>query len=660
LFEVSLSQLSAVPPFVRGPLFAVLFWWIALALGYRVLGLLRVPLSAFDSWEKGLISAAMGAGALQYLPYGLGLFGKMTAPVVSVCLGLLACLLAPDLLRVARGLRAALQALPLRSLSRPTLVWATLFLTMMGLLLVRAMVIGNMGDDDGYHLSSPKRWLVNGTLSYLPSLTNTNASMGFELLYVIGMSVCDALGAKLLHYSAGLLALFAVFLSARRLSSPRAGVLAISLLLIATPVSNLPFLFGVAYVDLGASLMAMTSVLIWLAWRERQKRTLLVCLALCSGLAGSFKVTALAVAIAWLPSLVIEARRQGASLAKTSQVLLTFGTVSLVPVLPWLFRSWRLTGNPLYPMFSSVIPTRDWSAEQAHVFARYMHLYAWGLAAGSRLGETQRKEILLGAVVAALIVATVSFKRIRQPTLRALVLCVAIFFLISVGSTGLLVRYWLPAIMWGSLVVGCLLAMRWDAKPWRLWPACGLLAVALAVQARGDRIELPRHRVLKDARIAAGLSTFDREYPADPLAETWEYINAHTPRDARVLVAAFYQTFGAATYGGFWVDRPFYVTDAHLQTAIRLDDWTAFLVSVRDAGISHVVISDRLFNAGRQGFSFRAGSNEYPFCRRLVDEHGEKLGQFGALQVYHVDVRGALTATKPKPGPGVLGVASGI
>jgi hypothetical protein len=78
------------------------------------------------------------------------------------------------------------------------------------------------------------------------------------------------------------------------------------------------------------------------------------------------------------------------------------------------------------------------------------------------------------------------------------------------------------------------------------------------------------------------------------------------------------------------------VTDSHLQGFIRLDSWPAFLESIKDARITYVVISDMLFAAGRHGFTFTAGTNEYPFCRRLVDDYGTLLNQNEHLQVYRL------------------------
>ena len=95
-----------------------------------------------------------------------------------------------------------------------------------------------------------------------------------------------------------------VYLAAKRLGNPFAGLLTVSLVLIVSPVLNLPVLFTVAYSDFGALSMAMASVLLWLLWLELRAEGLFVAMALCAGLAGSFKFTSLAIGIAWAPALL--------------------------------------------------------------------------------------------------------------------------------------------------------------------------------------------------------------------------------------------------------------------------------------------------------------------------------------------------------------------
>ena len=73
-----------------------------------------------------------------------------------------------------------------------------------------------------------------------------------------------------------------------------------------------------------------------------------------------------------------------------------------------------------------------------------------------------------------------------------------------------------------------------------------------------------------------------------------------------------------------------------MQQSLRLDDWDEFVRSVRRARITHLVIAVQETNAGRHGFTFRAGQNEYAFGRRLASEYSDKLATFEELEIYRV------------------------
>ncbi|HEY4106547.1 MAG TPA: hypothetical protein VGM44_21750, partial [Polyangiaceae bacterium] len=609
---VYLSLVELLPPILRGPLFVALFFWFCTALGYRVLRWLRVPLAASNAnpLERGVICFGVGAGVLQYLPLALGFAHHLSPSWLRTACALLALALLPDAVHVARGAFRAARAIEFRP-SREVLIWLVVTAALLGVVLLRATVVADMGDDDGYHLTAAKRWLASGTVGYLPTFTNTNAAMGFEMLYSIALAVCDPVGAKLVHYGAGLLLLLTIALSARRLSNVWAGLLAISLLLITNPLNSLPFLLASAYVDFGAALMATLGVLVWLLWRDRQDTRLLACLALCVGFAGSFKITALTVAIIWSPLVISELYARG---TKRSRALLQgafFFAIACAPVAPWLVRNWLETGNPIYPLASSIFPTRDWTPEHGAVFSRYMHYYSWAVASGAELSLGARRMIVLLAELSLLAGTLVALRFLRERRARALLICGAVFIGISIASTGVYARYWLPALIWWTLVLVTLLAQRWPERRVLVSMAIGASALALGLhlrrQLRGDPKLLS---LAGNWRIASGQSTFAREYPEAYVYTLSEYINAHTPPNARVLMVSFYSTFGASSFGGFWVDRPCYATDTHLESAIRFGDFQSFKQSLQRLGVTHIVISDQLFTAGRVGFDFAAGKNE--------------------------------------------------
>ncbi len=623
--------LPSVPPFLRGTVFAAWFFSIAVALGLRSLRWLRVRPSSFTPAELGFVCAALGTGLLQLVPCALAVCSRMTASNVRWACAALTLLLGPDLVHLVRAVPRAWRSRPPSSVSRAAVVWTGLLAITLGIVLLQALAPGHLGDDDGYHLSMPKRWLGSGTLEYQPTYPNTNASLGFEMLYVIALSSCDMIGAKLLHYCAGLFSLFGVYLAAARLGAPLAGITAISALVVQTMFCNLPYILPMAYADCGVTLMAMAATVVWLVWRERKEPALFACFALLAGLAGSFKFTAAAFALAWVPALLVEERRAGATWPRCLRVVGGLGAISAIPILPWLCRNAVVVKNPVYPLLSHTIPSRDLTAAQASVVSRYIHYYAWGLASGPHLTEASRRHLVIGAVLFLLVCGGASAFFVRPPALRSLWVTAASFAVIAAALTGFVFRYWLPAILLATLVVTAALTRRWHGRPWRYAPASLLVIVALCQELRMRKGDLAA-----DARLSLGMSTADREYAADPYWNMWKYVNASTEKDARVLAAAFYTSIGASQFGGYWVDRKLFTTDAQFQSFIRLDRWSSFLRSVRDAGITYVLIFESQYCAGRYGFSFTEGGNEYPFCRRLVDEYGEKVAQFGELQLYRV------------------------
>jgi hypothetical protein len=631
----------SLPLFISSPLLAAALWVVFAALGFRALRWMKISLAPFSSWERGALCCAIGAGLLQYEPYLLGAFGALNPRNVLIGVGLTALLLVFDIRRISRSAARRVSSLKLKALSLPHQLWLLLFAAVMLVLLPGALTLGGFGsDDDGYHLTAPLRWLTDGTLSYLPTYTNTNASAGFEMLYAIGLATGNA-GIKIIHFAAGVFSLWTLWLCARRMSGGQAGALAISLLMVANPLCNVPFLFGMAFVDFGPCWMIFASVLVWLVWRAQPQDTanrLLILMALLAGFAASFKSTALTVALAWTPILIWEARQRNLSWIRIAILSMALGFIALLPVGPWLFRSWRLTGNPVFPMLSSLIPTRDWNQQMAAVFGVYVHYYSWAVETPLSLNARRLIVVITGAVTLLGSVGIVA--RSKDPVARSLIGFAGIMAVATLAVLGMYFRYWLPAEMCVALVLSVALVRRFSAASAIRWAPCVLLLAALVLTVRSE-VRAPVIQLGGKFRVASNLSTPDQEYAAYPPWSMWHYIDAHIPADAHVLVGAFYTSFGASNYGCFWLKVRCFTTDSYIQTYIDLNDWQSFLHSIDQAGIHYLLVSDKRYSPNRIGFSFTAGDNEYPFSRRLADEFGTKLAQFGPLQFYSL---GSLSA----------------
>jgi hypothetical protein len=635
------SALSAltVPPFIHASVAALAFGVFVTALGRVVFRIAGVSLPGTSGWERGFISAGIGVGLLEYLVYLLATFDVMTASVIRGVILAMVLLLLPQLIAVVRDAARQIYLLRGQRIKPDAVIFAALLIAMMALLLARAATIGDLTDDDGYHLAAPKRWLSRGTLTYLATYTNTNAAMGFELIYAIGMATWNAIAAKGFNFAAGVFALGGLWLCALRLNGTLTAGLAVAAVLIVNPLINLPYVFALAYTDLAVCWMAVACILSWLLWTKQRNPVYLLLLALFAGLAGSFKTTALALGLSWIPVLLYTEWRLGASRRRLLLLTIGFGGIAALPVIPWLYRNYAITGNPLFPMLSTLIDTRDWPSEHAINFSRYVRYYTWAVAAGERLTEGSRKAILLASAAAVLCFVGLVARFAERRPLKDILIFSSLSILSSILLTGLVFRYWLPGVM-GFALVGAFWASR--ALPSRaqaMWPASLLLLTAICLQLRQNP---SGHLLSRDFRVAVGLTTLDQEYADSPAWKTWGFINSHTPPDARVLMAAFFTTFSASSYGAFWVDRDCYATDSHLQAFIRFDSWPTFLTSVTGERIEFVVISDQQFAARRHGFTFEALENEYPFSRRLVDSYGERIFRADYLSVYRLDLERAV------------------
>jgi hypothetical protein len=632
--EHGLGSILGFPPLIHATAFAGVFWLVALSLGRRLIHIFRLHSVEFTELEANLVAMVIGTGCLQLVPYILASAHALNPSAVRLTCLLLLLLLLPDAVRVVVGTLQAFRAEPKATMPTDLKIWSALLAATLGISLVHALAFGNFGDDDGYHLSAPARWLHEQTLSYLPTYTNTNTSMGFEMLYAIALSFGEPLGAKLLHYSAGLWTLLSVVVCARRLGDETAGIISVSALLIKTPIVNLSYIFPLAYVDFPSCWAAVMSVLAWLAWRRHPNQQGLLIIALCTGIAVSFKLTAAPLVVAWTCAIALELRIRGTSWLEVVKRLLVFGVVAAAPICLWPLRNFLVTGNPIYPMFAGFIETRDWSIEQTQIFSRFSHYYGWGVASGARLNEEARKALIF--LSALLVVGTAGLLSwlTRDLTLRILLAVATIYTVLCTLMMGLVFRYWLFGIVCFTLVATIVLRQLVPLEGRRRAIALALITMAFLVQIDAERRQ-PR-RFFDDLTIATGVRTPEQVHADDPVWQLWGKVRKLTPADAKILVAAFYTTFGASSFGCFPIDRECFTTDSMMQRFIRLDTWPAFLNSVTAAGIQYVLISDQQFSANRHGFTFTEGINEYPFCARLVAEYGEVIAKSEHLSLYRL------------------------
>ena len=314
---------------------------VAAAWGSRILRWLGAgSLSGLERWTLGTV---LGLGLLGIVVFLLALVGALYRWVGYVLL------LALGITALAE-IRAfcAWSLTVFRSMRRARIPWLWLFTGLIGVLtLGRALLPPTGWDALVYHLQGPRLYLEAHRLVAVPENFYLNWPAQVEMLFTWGMLLKDHTLAKLLNWAFWLLIAAMLYALGRRTANERVGEWAMALWA-AVPLAAR--LAGVAYVDLGISAFVLAAFYAFMCWCESQRDGYLIVSALFAGFAMATKYTA----VTWAGMLTLlfvyhawrhQRRRAGWILIRA---VLFVGAAGLV-VLPWLIKSWVVTGNPVYP-----------------------------------------------------------------------------------------------------------------------------------------------------------------------------------------------------------------------------------------------------------------------------------------------------------------------
>jgi hypothetical protein len=627
---------SAIP-LLKDPPFVLVLIWLSIAIGFRTLRLLGAPLGEASALERGTLSAALGLGLLQFLPFLLAAVHILSPLTVRLGLIALLALFARDMARVAGGARRALR----RMRPPPSAVWigigVLILIPPLTLSLLQTLCPPTDIDGIGYHLTAPKRWLQAGGFRYLPTLLVTNTPMGGEMLFTIPMAIWSDTAAKLIHYAFGLLTLVALYTLGRRLGSPSAGFAALLAYLIGVPKYAALPIFTWAHIDMALAFTTLCSVLAWMLWDRTRAAGWFSCAALCAGFAASYKLSGIGVTGLLGGLTLYRLWRDGVPSGRALRQSLRFLAISLLPVLPWLARSWALTGNPVYPFLANLFPTRDWDAAAGATLSRMMKYYNWGIV-GNRWSLENRERAIYITVILTVCLAALLLLREPDRARRNLVVFTGALILFFVGTMGFEYRYLLPVLPFVYLLFFLELERVRRVSRWIL-PAVLLLALFNSIRAcrYQDSYAMP-------AANLAFSTALGRTSRADYLARRldlmplWDHVNANLPAGTHLLVAAFYPAFGPPWGAGYYLNCITLDTDVYTQRCLRHDTWEAYLASVRRERLQYALIPDETVSDSQTDSDWPPARNELPFAHRLAREHGRPLLRVAHVILYRLDI----------------------
>ncbi len=327
-----------------------------------LLGLDEVPLR----WHL-LLGGVLGIGLLSLLVLLGGLAGALHR---ALWVGILAGCAVLGVLRL-RSLRASSAAgvTRARSKEKPSWLWLLPAPFLALALASAANAPGFLWSEEGfgydvleYHLQMPKEYFHAGRITYAPHNVYANFPANVEMLFLLGMilvqeDVDAGTLAHMIHLLLGGGFVFAAWVAGCEWSR-RGGLVAA---LVAGTAGWVPYLSGLAYVELGLLCFGMTAMAVVVAaWRRHGTarpdpwtplRAGLVA-GLVAGLACGCKYTAVAFVGLPIAVAVFLAPRLGAGACVRAAGCFLVGLV--ITFAPWLGKNGMMTGNPVFPLGQSI------------------------------------------------------------------------------------------------------------------------------------------------------------------------------------------------------------------------------------------------------------------------------------------------------------------
>ena len=581
----------------------LLFLTVFLGLGLGFAGWLRrlLPreLSLFDQLVLGILVAL----PLAFLMASIGALGPTGA-------SLGAALAALGLLYRRRDLIAA-ETGPRR--------WPFTASELLPLLAVLAVLLPEYWlaigptvhwDSAVYHLTLPRIYLEAG--GFVPVELNVYSLWphGPQLLYAFGLLFGGPPLAKLLQFAAGLLVVVALYQTLARDGRPgwRCGAwVAIGVYLV-HPV--LLFELQAAYVDLVMALFYFSAFLFFTraaatpAAAEPQAAGPWLLMA---GLAGGGVAVCKPTGVLFLPALLpvlwpfLLARWRAGQGGTTLLLCATrLGSPLLLFWLPWVWRSYRLTGNPVYPFLWGTFGGPDWNAELAAQLVTWQRgigmgrgvldylLLPWRVLTAGDSDYAHFDGRLSWLILPFLLLALWRACRQSPPSLLRPALLVAGLYFGLWALSSQQMRFLIPMLPLLALAAGLAVADLAGRLTPRLGRWAGAASVLALVLPWAVYAETPS--ILTKALRHAAIYRHPR-FVADPwgAAPSFRRVLLELPPDAKILMLNSNQ--------GFYCPRPF-LADSFFE-ASQITAWLAGVSAAElparlaERGVTHILFSQK-------------------------------------------------------------------
>lgn len=564
------------------------------------------------------ITLAVGLATMSATLFALAAVGAYRRPVVIVFLVAAALSRPAENWRALRRFAGHWRDLVPAHRSVVDLVYVACSVAAIAFAFVAALAPEIEYDALYYHLWLPKQWLAAGRPIDIVEEYIALYPLGWELLYGAAMAAGGAGAAKLVHFVCLPLSGWAAVLVARHVA-PSVSMPLVFALVVTAP--TLIWEAGTAYVDLALGwLLALTSFAL-LRFHQRRDRRWLLIGGVTMGMALSVKHLALVALAIFAVLLSWPAPGRGLSGGIRVRVVAMFLAAALALAIPWYARAWAASHNPVFPEMYGVFgaqPPERWSAKTEFDLDGFKATFGMGRTAGALLRlpwDLATRPAPFGGDLGPLIFILVPLAACAAERRRLIAAALGVLAYVAVWASPLSsfqLRFLVPivpllAVLGASGASALTQSADRVRRGWQVVPA---LAIAMLLVLNlppfmpwhGGRPRTSINHVPVRLPAAVVLGAESSEAYLDrtiPTYRAWQYINTHTPTEARVLAFAggdHYYSERRRLWSNAALARPATFdavagNEAHAMRAVRALGLTHLLIDRRVAAIDSI---DRL------------------------------------------------------------------
>ena len=443
-------------------------------------------------------AAALGLGLFSLIILGLGLAGWVNrATMLGLPLASIFAWGARFLPRPVRRQRVRVKVPPDSVSSIASFIWlaAVPFLAMAA--TAASLMPGWLWKPDdpapydvtSYHLEIARQWCEAGRIFSLHHNVFSFFPMNQEMHYLAGMSLYGGSWKPMYfcqYFSVIVMSLMVMAVWALvvgQLGSEKPGRRLAAGAIAGVTAASVPWIVmlgSMAYVESAFLLYGILSAawVIRAVWRHQNSLRAFALAGVFAGLAGGAKYTAVPMIFLAVPIALVIARPR--PWRKNLAAAALFCAAGFFTLSPWLLRNWIWCGNPIFPLAMKLLGHGDFRPIQVQRFI-VAHSPTPGESAWpSRLrvfGQTVlgHWQYAYVALPAGVLAAATMCRRFAGRFLLAILL---IQFIVWIGFTHLLGRFFVPAIPLAAAAIGWRLRGRWLWAGFAVAAACVVAGLA--------------------------------------------------------------------------------------------------------------------------------------------------------------------------------------